>query len=103
MRIAFFIPNMYGGGAEKTTLILMNELVKYYEVYLILVSKTGIYIKEIDSNIKVIELKTSSVYKSFFSLYSHLNYIKPKVIISSLDTANILSTLYYANSHKKKI
>ena len=48
------------GGIEKALINLINELIKKYDITLVLERKKGIYLNEIDSNIKVIEYKPNN-------------------------------------------
>lgn len=91
MKIAFFLPDLYGGGAERVVVLLANALAKKHTVYLILVRKSGDLFSLVDKKVNLIVLNKKSVYKSFFALYKKLKKIKPDIVISALDTANLIS------------
>lgn len=93
MNIVFFLADLYGGGAEKSTLMIINHLSQKYDVTLILVRKSGKFLKDIDQRVTLIILESKSVYKSFISLYKALRVLHPDILISSLDTANLLATV----------
>ena len=93
MKIVFFLPDLYGGGAEKVMLLLANAFSKKYEVHLILVRNKGDLFNLLDKKVNLTILNSKNVYKSFFSLYKELKTIKPNIVISALDTANIVSLI----------
>jgi len=103
MKIAFFLADLYGGGAEKTTLLLINALAKQHQVALFIVREEGAFIKEISTEVSVYILGTRSVYRSFFALYRALWDYQPDILISSLDTPNLLATLVSKVSSFKNI
>ncbi len=92
MKVVFFLADLYGGGAEKVSLTIINQLAFKNDVTLILVRENGAFFKDINSQVSVIVLNSGSVYKSFFALYSELKIIQPDILISSLDSANLLAT-----------
>jgi len=91
MKIAFFLPDLYGGGAERVMVLLANELSKKHKVYLILVRKFGDLFALVDDRVEIVILNQKSVYRSLFGFYKVLKKIKPDIVISALDTANFLN------------
>lgn len=71
-KILFVIDNLNGGGAEKTLVTLLNNFdFNQYELTLFLFSKEGVYLEELNSNIKL---------KYLFNL----KYSKSKTIINKI-------------------
>lgn len=90
--IAFFIPSMRGGGAERVFLNLANELIKVnYRVDMVLAQKEGPFLRDISSKVNIIDLKSSRILKSLFPLVSYLQREKPEILLSSLNHVNIIS------------
>lgn len=58
-RIIFFSKDLNIGGMEKSLVILLNELVKLYDVTLVLENKTGILLKKLNHKINIKEYKMS--------------------------------------------
>ena len=52
-KIMFFSKDLNIGGMEKSLVILLNELVKSYNVTLVLENRTGVLLKKLDKNIGV--------------------------------------------------
>ena len=60
-RVAFYLPSLSGGGAEKVTLFLIQEFVRNeYPVDLILNKKKGPYLANVPDGVRIFELSRSS-------------------------------------------
>lgn len=96
-RIAVFLPNLTGGGAERVGLHLANGLAKCdYKVDLVLSQAKGPYVKFVDKGVNLVDLKCSdgfSTLKSFFKIVRYLKENKPNVMFSTLFRANYISYL----------
>lgn len=97
--VAFFLPSLRGGGAERVFTNLANELVKRgIKVDLILAQKVGPYLRELNNNVNIVDLKAKRI---LFSLIPLINYLKtrpPNALVSSLDHVNIIAILAKAIS-----
>lgn len=93
-KIAFFIPSLAGGGAERIWLILSNGLAKLgYDVDLVLAKAQGPYMDLVSSEVRVVDLNAS---RTIFSLFSFAKYLKseqPEVLFSALNHANIIALI----------
>jgi len=90
--IAFFVPSLEGGGAERFMVNLANEFSdKGNKVYLVASSLTGSYISEVSDQIEVIDLRVSRVLYSLPKLIFFLRTIKPSILISTIYHANMVS------------
>jgi len=92
--IAFFLPSLRGGGAEKSILFTVNELARLgYNVNLVLVQHSGEYLKDVNSNVKVVSLNNRRVLFSVFKLAKYIYINKPSILFSSLTHCNIVAIL----------
>lgn len=93
-KIAFILPNLEGGGAEKVTINYINCLdLDIFEVHLILLSKTGVFVDMIPSGVLVYNLNIKRTLYSFFALRKKLLKINPDLVFSTLFRMNILLSL----------
>ncbi|BAL81659.1 glycosyltransferase [Caldisericum exile] len=93
-RIAFFLPNLNGGGAEKSIVNLVKEFSKRnFYIDLVLVSAQGPYISQIPNNVRIIDLNTSHVILALPKLVKYLASNKPDALISSLNHANVVAIM----------
>lgn len=92
--IAFFIPSLHGGGAEKMVLALANHYAsKGMSVDLVLVKREGVYLDKVNDKVRVIHLESSRVFTSILRLSKYLRRSKPRSILSALAHANIACIL----------
>ena len=96
-RLAFFLPGLYDGGAERIILNLATGLVDYgFEVDLVLAQAEGPFVSEVSSSVRLIELNTThlSAQRTLFSLPSLVRYLRserPVAMLSCLNYANIVA------------
>jgi len=89
--IAFFMPSLAGGGAERVILTLAEEFSRYnIKVYLVLVKHQGHYISQVPKNIKIINLNTNQFYVTQ-KLSTFLKKYNPDVLLSAMDRPNIVA------------
>src|SRR4249919_1565836 len=90
--IAFLIPSMGGGGAQKVTLLLANELCKRgWDVSLLMVNVKGVYLKKLDKKIKIISLGKRSISANVFEIARYLKRNKPAFFYSSMTYVNVIA------------
>ena len=93
-RIAFFLPTLHGGGAEKVVLNLLKGMTsKNLAIDLILASAEGPYLNQIPESINVVNLAVGRVIKAIFPLAQYLKQYQPHVLISHMSHANIMAIL----------
>lgn len=93
-KIAFFLQSLVGGGAEKSVVNLANYYVTQgIDVDIVLVTKTGAYLKILDKRINVIDLKKSRSILSVFVLRNYLIKNQPDVLMASVVHTNIVMVL----------
>ena len=103
-KISFFLPNLTGGGAERSIVELSNYFSnKEYDVDLVLAENKGKYFDEIDKKTRLIILNKHSRLQVIFSLTKYLIKRKPNIIFSGGDLTNltnILSSIFSLNLKK---
>lgn len=95
-KILFFVATLQSGGGER----VLTDLVNYFsntdkEVFLVMMEQKGVHLKEVNSNVKIINLNTTKITRAFFKLITVLKEIKPDVCMSSYVHLNPL--LVFAN------
>jgi glycosyltransferase involved in cell wall biosynthesis len=90
-KILFILPNCRGGGAEKVTLQLLQNLDrKKFQLKLVLLQYAGEFIAEIPKDVKVIDLKIKHVRYSIFKLIKLIKTEQPDIVYSTLTHLNIV-------------
>lgn len=57
-KVAFIMPNLEGGGAEKVLVDILNYIsYKKYKITLILFERKGIYLDKVPSDVEIICIK----------------------------------------------
>jgi glycosyltransferase involved in cell wall biosynthesis len=89
-RVAFHLPNLNAGGAEKMRLVLARELIKLgIAVDLVLCEAKGEYLPQVPETVRVINLKSKRTLSSIIPLLKYMLSERPDVLISSLGAQNI--------------
>ena len=90
MKIAFFIPNLAGGGAERVTTTLANGFVeKGHRIDILVIEKVGPYLADVHPAVRIVDLRKRTVRSGIFPLARHLRSEKPDVLFSAMDHANV--------------
>lgn len=93
-RIAFFLPSLAGGGAERVMLDVAIATAKLgHQVDLVLASATGPYLRDVPPSLNLVDLARSRVATAFFPLLGYLRRARPQVLISTMDHANVVAAL----------
>ena len=94
LKIAVFVANLYGGGAERMMLNLAKGFAKMgIKTQIVLGIAEGPYLNEIPSSIDVIDLNSNKVLYSVNKLRKYLIDQRPDVLISTLSRVNIAAIL----------
>lgn len=92
--ISFFLPNLKGGGAEKTLASLAGELVKYgLYVDFVLVKAVGVNLKILPREVNVIDLNAPNAFLCLLPLVAYFKRQRPDVVVSALDLTNLIAIL----------
>jgi glycosyltransferase involved in cell wall biosynthesis len=93
-KIAFFIPAMYGGGAERVVLNLLEGMTaKDLDLDLVLAAAEGPYMDRVPPTVNVVDLKAGRIINSILPLIRYLRTHKPSVLISHLNHANVIALI----------
>lgn len=94
-KIAFFLQNLSGGGAEKSVVNLSNFLVNDgVEIDIVLVDKSNAaYLDDLSASINVIDFNKNRSLKSIFKVKKYIENVQPDVIMSSVTHINIILLL----------
>lgn len=104
--IAFFIPNLSYGGAEKVVVNLVKEMSSQgIELELIVTNSEGAsqkhYLNQIPKEVKIINLGTSRILNTILPLANYIKKQKPTAIISHLSHVNVAAILAQKISHSE--
>jgi glycosyltransferase involved in cell wall biosynthesis len=106
LHVAFYLPNLNSGGAERVAVRLMNGMAeKNIKIDLLLNVCQGKFLKDINPQIKITSLGAGRTLKSIIPLISYLKENKPKMIISHLSHINVIMIIakIFANIDTKSI
>jgi glycosyltransferase involved in cell wall biosynthesis len=88
--IAFFLPSLIGGGAERVTLNLARAIAERgFTVDLVLAAAEGVFLNEVPPTVRVVDLHASRVLRSITPLAAYLRRERPRVLVSSMGHANL--------------
>jgi glycosyltransferase involved in cell wall biosynthesis len=99
--IAFFLPSLDGGGAERVFVQLANEFVSLdVRVDFVLATACGPYLDELSTDVRVVDLGASGVLRALPKVVRYLRTERPAAMLSGLDHANIVAILACVVSRK---
>lgn len=91
-RIAIFLPDLFGGGGQRSMLNLAHGIAEYgYPVDLVLVQENGAFLGDVSDPIRIVDLKASRTLTSLPSLVGFLRREKPEVMLSVFGYVNIVA------------
>ena len=101
-RILFLVPSMRGGGSERVISMLVNNLDRRkFDISLVLLKKEGVYLKDIYSDITIIDLKTNKARFAILKIRNLILKIKPDVVFSTLSHLNLVLSIIKPSLPKK--
>jgi glycosyltransferase involved in cell wall biosynthesis len=90
--IAFFLPSLVGGGAERVTVNLAQAITERgLPVDLVLAAAEGVFLQELPPAVRVVDLRASRVLRSIGPLVGYLRRERPRVLVSSMGHANLVA------------
>ncbi|BAZ41636.1 glycosyl transferase, group 1 family protein [Calothrix sp. NIES-4101] len=93
-RIAFFIRNLEGGGAQKILLNLLKPMVKQgMQIDLVLSLADGHFLAQVPEGVRVIDLKSKQVIPSTLPLSRYLQQEKPQVLVANMNSCNVAAVM----------
>jgi glycosyltransferase involved in cell wall biosynthesis len=93
--IAFFLPMLNGGGAQRVVLNLANTLphLTQQPVHIVLARKQGVFVSDVSPQVEIIDLNSNRTALSIFKLARYLRKEKPMALMTSMHYVNIIGTL----------
>lgn len=79
-----FIPDLRGGGAEKVTVNLCNELVNYLQIEIVVMNDNGVMQKNLNDKIKIYNCKIKKLRSFFFIIPKIIKTSKPDYILGQM-------------------
>jgi glycosyltransferase involved in cell wall biosynthesis len=90
--IAFFLPSLRGGGAERVMMNLAQGMAeRELPVDLVLVAAEGAFLSELPSGIRVVDLRARRVLRSLGPLIRYLRRERPRALVSSMSHGNVVA------------
>jgi glycosyltransferase involved in cell wall biosynthesis len=91
-RIAIFISDLRGGGAERNMVNLANGFTALgWQVDMVLARKEGDYLNKLPEGARVIDLGAKKTIFTARKLAHYLDSERPKALLSALDTPNLVA------------
>jgi glycosyltransferase involved in cell wall biosynthesis len=93
-RIAFFLPTLAGGGAERVALNLLTGMLELdIPLDLVVADTAGPYLDQVPDGVRLVNLGTARVMKAIPALASYLKETQPVALLSHMNHANIAAIL----------
>jgi glycosyltransferase involved in cell wall biosynthesis len=90
--IAFFLPSLCGGGAERVIVNLAQGITERgLPVHLVLAAAAGPLLDQVPATVRVVDLQSPRVLRSLGPLAGYLRRERPKVLVSSMGHANLVA------------
>jgi glycosyltransferase involved in cell wall biosynthesis len=90
--IAFFLPSVRGGGAQRVIVNLVQGIVQRGEpVDLALAVAEGVFLDQLPRQARVVDLRAGRLIGSLVPLIRYLRRERPRVLISSMSHANLVA------------
>jgi glycosyltransferase involved in cell wall biosynthesis len=92
--VAFFLPHLGGGGAEKMVAALANGLsARGYRVDMVLVRAVGVHLGALSKSVQVVDLQARNSYLALPGLMAYLRRRRPQELVSSLPLTNLVAII----------
>lgn len=92
--IAFYLPSLRGGGAERVMVTLANGFAALgHQVDLVVAKAEGPYLSDVGPGVRLVDFNQGRVITSFLPLVSYLRRERPDAMLSALSHANIIAIL----------
>ena len=90
--IAFFLPSLVGGGAERVVVNLAQGITERgIRVDLVLAAAEGALLDQVSPTVRLVDLRAPRVLRSLVPLAAYLRRERPRVLISSMGHANLIA------------
>jgi len=93
-KVALFITNLEGGGAERVIVTLANQFAKQgHHVDVLLAQRVGVFLKEVSPEVNIIDFKATRMKYALLPLIRYLRVECPAGVLSSLPYPNMLNVI----------
>jgi glycosyltransferase involved in cell wall biosynthesis len=93
-RIAFFLPTLAGGGAERVALNLLKGMLELdIPLDLVVADAEGPYLDQVPAGVRLVNLGTGRVFRAIPALAKYLKETKPVAVLSHMNHANVAAIL----------
>lgn len=90
--IAFFLPSLVGGGAERVVVNLAQGITERgIRVDLVLAAAEGPLLDQLPPTVRVVDLRARRVLRGLVPLAGYLRRERPRVLVSSMGHANLIA------------
>jgi glycosyltransferase involved in cell wall biosynthesis len=90
--IAFFLPSVRGGGAQRVIVNLVQGISERgIPVDLVLATKDGVFLEHIPPAVRLIDLRAGRLIRSLKPLAKYLRRERPRMLVSSMSHANTVA------------
>jgi glycosyltransferase involved in cell wall biosynthesis len=90
--IAFFLPTLSGGGAERVIVNLAQGMTdRGLPVDLVVAAAKGAFLNQLPSAVRLVDLHAPRVLRSLGPLTTYLRRERPRVLVSSMSHANLVA------------
>jgi glycosyltransferase involved in cell wall biosynthesis len=90
--IAFFLPTLTGGGAERVVVNLVQGMSERgIQVDLVAAAAEGVFLTQLPPAVRLVDLHASRVLRSLGPLTTYLRRERPRVLVSSMSHANLVA------------
>lgn len=94
MKIAFFLPNLGGGGAERMQVHLANTLaLRGHDVSVVVANAAGPVRGRLSPAVSLVDLKKERCFAALLPLAQYLHRSRPQILISAISHANVIAIL----------
>lgn len=91
-RLAFFLPTLAGGGAERVMVNLAAGFAdRGFHVDLVLASSDGPMRRSVPRNVRIVDFGASRTLRAFLPLVHYLRRERPLALLAALDHANLIA------------
>ena len=90
--IAFFLPSVRGGGAQRVIVNLAQGMVgRGIAVDVVLATADGVFLDQLPSAVRLVDLRAGRLIRSLRPLVRYLRRERPRVLVSSMSHANLIA------------
>ena len=91
-KLAIFLTDLGGGGAERVMVNLANGFAQRgYPVDLLLVKREGVYLSQLSPAVNLIDLNTQKLLLSIPKLVQYLQRDRPNTLLTALEDTNVIA------------